>query len=394
MLGAAPLAAARVQEGVPQDARPDSIRLRKILEIDGEFGGLTDLAVDGRGRMYVVDFVNQEIDAFSAGGDLLHRIGRKGEGPGEFAGVRDVAISGDSLFAFDNRLKRISVFSISDAPRFAYSISVLNATGGQVSNYGILAPRAGGVLVQFVPLTDPEHGEDRKIFLRRVDRHGVVDAPPVVSVPDHEWLITTDRRYGYSVSPLPFGRKSLFQLDADDHVYHVRTDRPAVNVYTLDGRLVRSISVPAERLPVTSSDLAYLRRSYEEYIGRQAAALVFGRIERAHEDGRLPQYKPYYKDFVVEPAGRIWLRLVTGRDRLVSTPVGLVYRAEARGTSYSSWTVLSPSGRSIGTTTVEGDVQLYEVRNGTAYGISTDALGVHRIVVYEITGLEERRGTE
>src|SRR5690625_7184099 len=108
---------------------------------------------------------------------------------------------------------------------------------------------------------------------------------------------------------MPFGRKSFFQIGAGDQVYHVRTDQPVVQVYSLDGRRIRTLSVPAERISVTSADLANLRRSYVEYIGPQASELVFGRIQRAYESGQLPKFKPFFKDFVLESSGRIWLRL-------------------------------------------------------------------------------------
>src|SRR5690625_1749248 len=109
----------------PHVVSSDSIRLRKIREIDGAFGGLTNLAVDINGYIYVTDVVNQEIKAFSLDGRLLHTIGRKGQGPGEFTGLLDLAISRDSLYAFDNNLKHISVYHVLDTLKFEYTNIVL-----------------------------------------------------------------------------------------------------------------------------------------------------------------------------------------------------------------------------------------------------------------------------
>lgn len=365
------------------ESRPDSIILERRQVIDGSFGGLTALAVDRRGRIFAADFVRQRIDVFSPTGDRSYRIGREGEGPGEFEGLRDLAIARDSLFAYDNGLKRISVYSLVDRPELEYTTDL--RTGGRlVANYGVLALRSSTeLLVPFVPLTRPEYGDDRRINLRRVGPNGVEEAP-VLNVPDREWLIMDDPQYGVSVSPLPFGRESLLRVGPNDRLYLVQTDSPLVRIFQSNGRLTRRVSVPRAPLDVTEEDLADLRRSYEEYLGRAAATIVYGHIDRAYEAGALPERKPFFKDFAVDDAGRIWLELLTPRDDLRSTALGLVYRAVSAEDARSEWVVVSSNGRRLGRAVVDGDVRLYSIANGTAYGVSTDALGVHRIVVYDI----------
>jgi hypothetical protein len=60
----------------------------RIGTLDGEgpdqFGQIAGLKADRDGRIYVLDFLSQDIRVFEGDGSYSHTIGRKGEGPGEF----------------------------------------------------------------------------------------------------------------------------------------------------------------------------------------------------------------------------------------------------------------------------------------------------------------------
>ncbi len=53
---------------------------------------------------------NEHVKHYSSAGKLLRVIGRNGDGPGEFRRVARIGISDDTLWAFDIRHQRISVF--------------------------------------------------------------------------------------------------------------------------------------------------------------------------------------------------------------------------------------------------------------------------------------------
>jgi len=66
---------------------------------------------DSRGRYYVYSGLPYFL-VFSPEGNALQRIGRRGGGPGEFRAVTGIMIDpADSLFVFDARHGRITVFS-------------------------------------------------------------------------------------------------------------------------------------------------------------------------------------------------------------------------------------------------------------------------------------------
>jgi hypothetical protein len=77
-----------------------------------ELGEPRDLAVDGLGRIYVVDGKPAAIKVFSPDGQFIRIIGREGEGPGEFR-VGFIAIRGEHLVVQDPRVARLSVFDTS-----------------------------------------------------------------------------------------------------------------------------------------------------------------------------------------------------------------------------------------------------------------------------------------
>jgi 6-bladed beta-propeller protein len=74
-----------------------------------ELGQPESIAVDGAGRVYVVDGKPAAIKVFSADGQLIRTVGREGEGPGEFR-VGFIAVRGDRLVLHDPRIGRTSVY--------------------------------------------------------------------------------------------------------------------------------------------------------------------------------------------------------------------------------------------------------------------------------------------
>jgi hypothetical protein len=79
-----------------------------------EIGQPNSLAVDGEGRVYVVDSKPAVIKVFAPEGSLVRTIGREGEGPGEFR-VGFIAVRGRHVVLQDPDLGRLSVWDTSGA---------------------------------------------------------------------------------------------------------------------------------------------------------------------------------------------------------------------------------------------------------------------------------------
>jgi len=102
------------------------------LKRDTSYGSTNDLfidnigsiAVDDSGRVYFTGGGPNVFNAFAPDGRFLTHIGRKGQGPGEFATVYPALyIISNRLYAIDILAYRISVFSV-DSLKLIRSMSI------------------------------------------------------------------------------------------------------------------------------------------------------------------------------------------------------------------------------------------------------------------------------
>ena len=79
---------------------------------DGQFQSPFGIAVDGSGRVYVTDIINDRVQVFSGDGAFLAKWGTEGPGDGQFNGPRGIAVdpSGRVCVA-DTNNHRVQVFS-------------------------------------------------------------------------------------------------------------------------------------------------------------------------------------------------------------------------------------------------------------------------------------------
>lgn len=73
------------------------------------------VAVDADGNIYVLDPSGTRVQVFDPAGDFRFTIGREGQGPGELARPRDVAVTGDALIVYDSNNMRFSRFDLDGA---------------------------------------------------------------------------------------------------------------------------------------------------------------------------------------------------------------------------------------------------------------------------------------
>lgn len=365
----------------PAEGDPE-IAAERTLAIDGEFGSIQAVAVDGTGRIFAADRMAQQIHVFSPAGAPLVSVGRKGRGPGEYTGIQDVvAARGDSLFVLDAILQRVSVYSTENSPaELAYTTDVSSRLPGRATG-SLLLPSTGGMVLQYtVPFSESNLDTRREIVVRRLDGRGALLKDSLLVAPDREFLTTRDPQYGYSVSHLPFGRTSILRLGTDDRLYYGWSDSLAIEVYSLDGARVRRIAAPYEPSRVTQEDWRALLDSYESEFPRKL-------MQRAFDGGKIPSTKPAFKDFLVDDRGRAWISVVTSEDVQVSSEVGLRYAGMPGRTASedgSPWWVLDRNGERVATVTFPRNAALHAIRDEHAYGVETDALGVQRIVRYRI----------
>jgi hypothetical protein len=75
------------------------------------FGDITSAAVTARGNVVVVDRKTQDVRLFDAHGNFLQRLGRPGQGPGEFRAPHSVLVTPSDEIWIADMQRRLTVFA-------------------------------------------------------------------------------------------------------------------------------------------------------------------------------------------------------------------------------------------------------------------------------------------
>ena len=93
---------------------PVKVVLEEVLSIgnleDDTLYMWTGVAADDYGNIYVLDAMDYSLKKFDPSGQLVKRVGRKGQGPGEFIAPRLLAASQHYLFTTDQSMSGIQMF--------------------------------------------------------------------------------------------------------------------------------------------------------------------------------------------------------------------------------------------------------------------------------------------
>lgn len=166
------------------------------------FSNAAEVEVDGRGRIWVFDLTSTSLFLFRADGTLERRIGRRGDGPGEFTYAMGMVTLGDTGVAvWDPLAAKISFFDSAGTFRTSWRSPAANF----MTQEGLHADRRGGFYLKR-PVTAPREGEG-------IGRIGLAAAKPDGSLGDS--LVPPDlpvMRYPY-VAKGPRGSSS----QAADH---------------------------------------------------------------------------------------------------------------------------------------------------------------------------------
>lgn len=82
------------------------------LTTPGDFGGATNVALDGDGNIYVTDTMNSRVEIFDAEGNFISTFGKAGDGPGYLFRPKGIAIDADGhIWVADQFQDRLQVFN-------------------------------------------------------------------------------------------------------------------------------------------------------------------------------------------------------------------------------------------------------------------------------------------
>lgn len=155
-------------ERVPGGAGVDTLVVADtVVATSSELiGGVSDLHVAPDGRVVVADWAYKRVLSVRPDGSDARTIGREGSGPGEFTSPMSVAVTEDTLWAFDARQSRIQAFDRAGNFLRAYDVAAPQLGGGRALNRaGQLAAAVGGLDSALVAVIDAAGGALRSFGL-------------------------------------------------------------------------------------------------------------------------------------------------------------------------------------------------------------------------------------
>ena len=320
------------------------------------------IAVLDAGGIAVINGGQNEILVFARDGSLLHRLGRAGDGPGEFRGPASlVTLPGDSLGVYDSRHKRLSVFG----PGGALAREVSLAPVPEGSSYEYLFALPDGELLLF---TQGGIGHVRQQGTSRVETESLV-------------LAADGTRRG-TLGPLPGGEVFMGKYGgrrlAGNVLFGALTwaapfdgglavgtaEAPEVRVYDPRGALDRVVRWPDQERAVTQARLDDFISAAEaaapsEEVG--SARQVLSAIPRSEEE-------PAYEGLLASPAGDLWVGSYRGPEVAVPgapSPAG-------------TWLVFDPEGRLTASVATPEGFQPLSVTKDEVWGCSWTTWGWSR----------------
>lgn len=321
-----------------------------------EFGRISTVTTDREGNLWVADALSHDIRVFGPNGALVRRIGREGQGPGEFLSIYSLAWVGDVLLALDFGSGRIAELSesgewlatrpapgsVSGPPSMMRFYATSDTTVYQWS----VKPSDGGIQRQWV-----EQGRDSSTFAwPQLD----LEAPKPTS-------IRCDAPQAISFFDLPFSGRLLRHPAGRGLTYVAWTEEYHIAELNAGGDTVRVLEYARPRAPISDAEWDNARAEYLEFRNEWSQAKC------NPTDVSRPDAKPALRNLLVDTSGELWVEAYTAD--------GLV------------WDVFDPHGVLLGSLPGFDYVERVapSLRGNLVAWVEADSLGVERARLARVT---------
>lgn len=258
-------------------------------------GSIETFTVDNSNRVYIADGGKTTIHVFNPDGSFLASLGRRGNGPGEFAELNRytaVTIRANRLFVTDfvaDFSKGVQIF-LPEELSFSYTMKLI------AENRNDYAELQGYLPKRLIPLNEGTflvsyrkvEYEDKASFVYYViqDDKGRIVSGPVLKQKGLTYLVH-EQSGGYirRMHSFSFHGKPLLAVSNEDHLYAARTEEFKIEVYNLEGQLVNTIQHPFERR-VFDKDKVLERYEETNYMWQLGDGIALEMIRQADN---LPQ---------------------------------------------------------------------------------------------------------
>jgi hypothetical protein len=330
---------------------------------DSQFVDIAGAVLLSDGRIVVADRGLNTVRYFDANGRLVTSIGGPGAGPGEFRALQAVGrFAGDSIYALDRRLLRITVMDESGQAAFFVPLPMYFASAYPLGDRRWIAATAegyfGGSLDQ-----QAQPGLTRfpaPILVLSPD--GTV-ADTLASPPGQELAYI---RMGERMGGVPgaFGR--VLSLAVRGQRVHVATGAMhGYDVYDPDRGLIQSTRLTSDLdLSIRATDIAAFQSTILREIPDSAARAAFSEMLKT---AATPRTKAPVSRILIDDTGVLWL-------------------SEYENPYFNNgvWHLVDPQGGYRGRVTAPTSLLIQDVHGSRVVGIWRDDLGVQSVRVYEL----------
>lgn len=323
---------------------------------------------DGR---LVVAHDNHSLSFYDTSGVRQLDVGGAGEGPGEFQRLRRLFIlTGDTILAEDQRLRRLSRFDASG--RF---LGLVDLTETGVEGAELLTAHASTLVLQGPgrrPMPDPGHVRDSMAWYQWSGEGGAAQPRGVFA--GSEVLVVEGERGPSFELPL-FGRDYAFGID-DDGIWRADTEDYELRRVDADGELtliVRREYVPMQvTTPAVDMRIAQLVHSVTDSTARQ---YLTDRMRTLPTHATLPAFGfggPWHgtlasRPVLVDPDGYVWVQETT-------VPGGPL-----------EWAVFSPDGIWLGQVPMPEALVVTEIGTDYIVGVRRDEDDVEHVQLFALS---------
>lgn len=326
------------------------------------FASINHLAVNSRGNFFVTETRPPAVSAFGPDGAYLASVGAEGQGPGEYRYISNAIVGpADSLYVFDSALNNVMIYDPHDF-MFVRHVHVEDEGEKQVS--GLIDVLADNWLMRiglpsFLRAEDGSMyvNEDPHYEVRRVQLDGSYGPEVVAKLRANEMILNVEEgSRGLNFVNVPFARHTTSAIGPNGLLYHGWSDSIRIELTSSDGSLHGTVSYDHEPVPISAQEME--EASYRE-------DELFQKLVDAREPHKT---KPAFQRFVVDDAGRVWVKL-----------------SYAEGALDATWVVMNTQSEVVGSASLPVAVNLWVVRGGRAYAVEHEEGGAPLVVVYEIS---------
>jgi hypothetical protein len=321
------------------------------------------------GRLVTTLDDDKSVRWFDGDGREIRRVGRPGEGPGEFRSVTLVGLIGDSLLMWDGQLDRATVLAPDGAtvrtftPAFAdtgvaYGMAVSGAfSDGRL----LLAGRSGAQSAM------PSGLRRDTIPLAVANRDGRLEQV-IARVLSHENVIVTGPGF-VTMLPRPFGARTAITPDGTTLLVSDGQFDQVIR-YSLDGGPTTIYRLDRPRRQIALSEVEQQRRRLAQQV-EQLPETIGQAVSDAMAGVGVPTVYPAHDRILVDANGAIWMREDIGPRR-----------TEVEG---HHWDVLDREGRWLGQVTTPARLEVYQVTRDRVVGVWRDENDVEHLRVHRLS---------